>query len=378
MAYVGRRWCAGGVTYGSGGDIAKIMDFKNKITVEVDKLIQMPSFDGQTITVKAGQPITLTDTNGVISRFVSGVNNPNNLNYSINGDQLTLSADASSIQGSGKIEFKYDLSDKPAAVWKSTAFGNPNQTMFSYGDEPFNEVTTVNVVVEKQGSLEIKKVDKQTGDVVPGTKFHVTFSDGSPAQDVTTGADGTATLTDAAADGATATVTETSVPAPYILDPTPQTVTIVSAQTVHVTAKNSRQQGRVRIDKTLLNNIVTNGGGKQLPNGSYAFAGIQFDLLKDSPTGAVVDTVTLDANGLSNWSKYVDVGQYYLKEKPVANSTGQITNGQAYPVKISYGGASSGNSEQTITADNKPVHGQITIKKQDLKVAPLHGIGIIH
>lgn len=49
-----------------------------------------PSFNGQTITMKVGDKITLTDTNNVLSNY--DVIMSNNAEYQVNGNTITIRA----------------------------------------------------------------------------------------------------------------------------------------------------------------------------------------------------------------------------------------------------------------------------------------------
>jgi len=74
-------------------------------------------------------------------------------------------------------------------------------------------------------SLTIKKVDSVSGKPVPGTEFVVKDGSGNILARCTTGKDGTATVT-GLVPGSTVVVTETRVPEGYVLNQTPQTITV--------------------------------------------------------------------------------------------------------------------------------------------------------
>ena len=88
---------------------------------------------------------------------------------------------------------------------------------------------TIKIDVETKGSLKIKKVDKESGEVVPGTVFHLDFGKTLPAKDVTTDKEGIATL-DGITHGTKVTITEKSVSAPYTIDTTPMTERLKQAK----------------------------------------------------------------------------------------------------------------------------------------------------
>ena len=84
-----------------------------------------------------------------------------------------------------------------------------------------NEITTVQVENTAKSPIYILKLDAVTNEPVAGVKFRVTKADGSLIDEVTTGPDGRATITDV--ESGYITVTEISVPDGYVLDNTPQT-----------------------------------------------------------------------------------------------------------------------------------------------------------
>ena len=74
-------------------------------------------------------------------------------------------------------------------------------------------------------SLTLTKLDSVTGKPVPGTEFTVKDGSGNILSHCTTGKDGTATVT-GLVPGSTVVVVETRVPSGYVLNTTPQTITV--------------------------------------------------------------------------------------------------------------------------------------------------------
>lgn len=81
--------------------------------------------------------------------------------------------------------------------------------------------------------MKIIKTDAQTGAPIPGTVFSVKSVTGSYSTSVTTGVDGSATLSSIPAD--VYVVREESVPEPYVVSHTEQTVALRPGQTSEVT-----------------------------------------------------------------------------------------------------------------------------------------------
>ena len=88
-----------------------------------------------------------------------------------------------------------------------------------------DEMQTLEFLNEPLCSLTITKLDSVTGKPVPGTVFKVTDTNGNLLGTYTTGSDGTVTVT-GLIPGSTVVVTEIKVPDGYVLNTTPQTITV--------------------------------------------------------------------------------------------------------------------------------------------------------
>ncbi len=88
-----------------------------------------------------------------------------------------------------------------------------------------NDTQTLRFYNEPLCSLMLTKRDSVTGKPVPDTEFTVKDGNGNIVGRYTTGKDGTAVVT-GLIPGAAYVVTETKVPSGYVLDSTPQTVTV--------------------------------------------------------------------------------------------------------------------------------------------------------
>lgn len=89
--------------------------------------------------------------------------------------------------------------------------------------------------------LEIVKTDAVTGEPVAGVSFKINKADGSTLTTVATGADGKALVEDL--DPGVYTVTETSVPGNYLLNETPQSITLAPNKTGIVQFQNYPKPG---------------------------------------------------------------------------------------------------------------------------------------
>ena len=88
-----------------------------------------------------------------------------------------------------------------------------------------NDTQTLRFYNDPLCSLTLTKRDSVTGKPVPGTEFTVKDGNGNILGRYTTGKDGTATVA-GLIPGSTVVVTETKVPSGYVLNSTPQTITI--------------------------------------------------------------------------------------------------------------------------------------------------------
>ena len=86
------------------------------------------------------------------------------------------------------------------------------------------QTSTITIQNDKRPNLTIRKTDKDTGEPIPGVTFTLNYADGPTITTEPTGEDGTVTIENLLPG--VYTVTEQSVPEGYILDTTPQQVTL--------------------------------------------------------------------------------------------------------------------------------------------------------
>ena len=150
---------------------------------------------------------------------------------------------------------------------------------------------------DKRPSLIISKTDKDTGDPVPGVTFTLRGADGPTITTKPTGPDGKIVITDLLPG--VYTVTEQSVPENYILDTTPQTVTLFPNKETQVEFQNY-QRPTLKIVKVDIN-------GKHLTGAIFEVktkAGVK---IGDFPVGAD-GTITVP-------QKHLTEGYYIITEK---------------------------------------------------------------
>jgi uncharacterized surface anchored protein len=213
--------------------------------------------------------------------------------------------------------------------------------------------------VDAQGQIEIVKRGENNAPV-QGAIFEVRNASNALVATLTTDAQGKAQT--GLLPLGTYTVTETFAPAPYILDPTPITMTvvykdmntpiIVEARTV----RNFVAEGRIKIvKKDSINQEV--------------LAGAIFEIRDDSDT--VFDTITTDASGVAI-SKILPLGDYKVKE--IKPPTGFVPNDTVYNVTVAYKDANTPVVEVEMTIENDPIRGKIrVIKLAQGEATPIEG-----
>ena len=133
--------------------------------------------------------------------------------------------------------------------------------------------------VDKQlPDLTIFKRDEQTGDGIPGTHFEIKGIQHGYHQDVVTGPNGKATLTGIPVDSYT--VTEISVPDPYVVSSTP-------TQTVYLGPGDSRELvfDNLKQPELTITKVDADDPAVKIPNTVFRIIGIDNDYRSDVTTG---------------------------------------------------------------------------------------------
>ena len=146
--------------------------------------------------------------------------------------------------------------------------------------------------------MKIIKTDAQTGAPIPGTVFSVKSVTGSYSTSVTTGVDGSATLSSIPAD--VYVVREESVPEPYVVSHTEQTVALRPGQTSEVTFVDYEKPGLEIIKKNIAN-------GEPIEGVTYRIEQID---------GSYSTTATTDSHGRI-FLDSIPVGTYRVTETNV-------------------------------------------------------------
>jgi TQXA domain-containing protein len=106
----------------------------------------------------------------------------------------------------------------------------------------WEQTATVTFTNEKEPSLSIRKIDAATAAGVEGAVIRVAKEGGMNFTDAVTGAGGWAYLS---LPPGVYTATEISVPEPYVLDSTPQTIILEAGKSASIVLKNSKKPGLI-------------------------------------------------------------------------------------------------------------------------------------
>ena len=310
---------------------------KAQIQDKVDSLFKKkPSFNGIEENIKIGESITLTDTNKVFSNY-SLTSKSEGITISKSGNKLTITA-SSNAPENATVKFQ---AIKAECVGTSILFSSSTSqdvVSFKVGDPV---TITINLNVEKYGSLKITKQDED-GTVVPNTSFKVSKNSDmtSPIGTYTTGADGTVTVNDLLPQ--IYFVQETAVPSHLVLDSTIREVTVEANQTANYTARNNWIKGKVQLRK------IDPDSGKQVAGATYAIyndKGQELERLITTATGYVE-------------SGYLRFGNYTVRE--VIAPSGYILNKTSYPVTIA-----TNEQKITVTGEDERQTGRLELTKED-------------
>ena len=181
----------------------------------------------------------------------------------------------------------YCAESTPLSVYVDTTDGDKQYT-----------VTATNYELP---SMKIIKTDAQTGTPIPGTVLSIKSVTGSYSTSVTTGSDGSATLSDIPAD--VYVVREESVPEPYVVSHTEQTVALRPGKTSEVIFVDYEKPGLEILKK----NIAT---GEPIEGVTYLIEQID---------GSYSTSATTDSAGRI-FLDSIPVGSYRITEKNVPSN----------------------------------------------------------
>lgn len=209
----------------------------------------------------------------------------------------------------------------------------------------------VTAVDKRLPDLTIFKRDEQTGDGIPGTHFEIKGIQHGYHQDVVTGPNGKATLTGIPVDSYT--VTEISVPDPYVVSSTP-------TQTIYLGPGDSRELvfDNLKQPELTIAKVDADDPAVKIPNTVFRIIGIDNDHRSDVTTGK---DGTVKLRLVPGSYKIVEMAvpaPYYLPDKDAdREQTVSLNAGE----------------EKTLTFKNRKAP-ELTIYKEDsVAGAPIEG-----
>lgn len=297
---------------------------KQFVESEISKYNTRPSFHNQRVTVKVGETVTITDTNGVFANYaMDNLTNIANVTLRQEGNRLHITANANSnTNGTVSIARIPKEFANAALVYQ---VGNYQRVSVLHLEDPMT--VNLNIDVLKEGHAEVLKVDEETGLPLAGAVFRFVTSDGQE-KELTTGADGKARWENLMVD-TTVTITEIKAPNGYILNSNPQTLTIRANETTTVRFDNKEQLANL----TVIKEDEETGNA---PQGAATLFGAKYDLT--DADGNFVATLTMDnVNGISQVKiKGLKLGTYFLQE--VQAPEGYNLDPTKHEVQLTYAG----------------------------------------
>lgn len=256
------------------------------------------------------------------------------------------------------------LKNVPVGTYKITEVTAPEG--YALGDCPqtvyLGKDKNIQVVMKnlKKPVLTIEKIDGQTGDAVPGTKFEIKKSDGTVIGTVTTGADGKVTVGMKGGelgyfDPDVYTVTEVFVPEPYVLTGEHQDIRLNAGDSKSLLFANLEMPS-ITVEK------YDEETGEKLP-------GAQFAIYEQADTARPVVEGMTDENGKFS-SGYIKPGTYVVKE--LNPPLGYMFSDKTSPDRVIV--AKPGDGEIIVKVDNIKLP-ELTIKKIDsVTKEPIAGV----
>lgn len=343
--------------FGGSNIYTTVTDYSSrKQTIEnaISNYNTRPSFHNQKVTLKVGESITLTDTNGVFTNYaMDNLTNTANVTLRKSGNQLTITANANANE-SGSVSIA-----RTAKNFSGTALtyqvAQAQRVGVLHVEKPIS--ADLSIEVQKEGHARVRKIDENTNQPLAGAIFRFTTSNGQ-TRELTTNASGLATWSNLPANSVV-TIQEISAPNGYVLNTTSQKVTIRANETLTVTFNNTAQLGTIKIDKSGLEM------GKEMFNPNYSLAGNVFAIFEGSSvSGPLIDTITTDAQGIAE-TKALPLGTYTVQEKNASH--GFILNRNIWTVTLAYAGQSIAITNTTQKITNQEQKGSVILRKHDIE-----------
>ena len=340
------------------------VDFKNRINNEIASIERRPSFNGNTITIQAGETKTINDSNGVLAEYGTIDNTKDGIRFvHQNGsNSMTISVDENT-----NLE-NYRISDNTFREWGMIKNGTEdNDTMvyfeFAAGVQnqlycmSYNDPVTLNfsLAIETFGKLELQKLNTN-GDLVNGAIFNVTGPNGYN-QDITV-TNGKITI-DKLRKGIY-TITEKSAPDGYLLNTQAYNVEVKVNQTATQAIVNNEPTGTIQvIKKSEQGDLIKGTIFKVIANENIKnVAGTKTYYTE----GQVIANITTDSNGLAEITN-LPLGKYVVEETQA--TTGYLLDSTKHNVTLSYKGQTQKIVLESFEKIDTTPTGEIKVYKTD-------------
>jgi uncharacterized surface anchored protein len=337
--------------------IPEYAQLRAKLDKAIDEYDNVPDFHNTTVKLKLNETKTLQSGGVDLNLFDTVVEKSAGLDYAIasDGQSVNVKATDPSVKDA-VVRVKRSYMEGTPIIWTKPG----SQTVVTPRISDPNSYF-VKFDVDTTGDIRIRKMDKDTNDLLPNTTFEASFTgDNAPAKKtVKTGDKGEVTIT-GIPNGVKYKITETSVPKPYVLasaigESDTYEGTVKAGETATVTARNVKATGEIHLQKKGLE------FGSELLNDNYSFAGHVFEIREKDKDGKVVGTMTTDAKGAA--MAKVDLGTYYISEKTAgigfANTFKPVT------VKVEYKDQKTAVVVENTEGTNQEVTGSSVLTKED-------------
>lgn len=195
------------------------------------------------MTLNVGDSITLDDTNGVLSKYGNLANNSANLQINKSGNQLKLTATSSSKE-TGNLQ--YNIANA-GDVGTSFVYNKPSEQKVATFKLSNAGSFQLNVKVNLNGNVKLKKVDEDTGQPVPNTKMKFEYN--GQSKDIITDTNGLAQINDLKA-GMKVKIIEVTANNGFVNKGESKEITIEPNKTIEVVFGNNAQQVLLHLKKT--------------------------------------------------------------------------------------------------------------------------------
>ncbi|MGM0241233.1 VaFE repeat-containing surface-anchored protein [Enterococcus sp. AZ103] len=151
------------------GNLEGFKAYQAEVEAKMQQWYKPASFNGQTVNLRSGESVTLTDSNNSLAQM-DILANTTGTTVSKNSNQLTITA-TKDIKDGGTINLgKPNIRTESALIWSA-----PNaQTVATPGKaDPSPTFSNIKVNKIKEGKLTLKKTDED-GKAIAGAKFNIT------------------------------------------------------------------------------------------------------------------------------------------------------------------------------------------------------------